>query len=380
MKPIRSVTLIIFLAAGVLGAIPRFAVKNGTSCSTCHVSPTGGALRNDYGVTIVSMDELPLQKTMKFTDENYTGMVGDHLRLGADFRLQVLSTARENGARKVAFFPMQAAIYAHLRISRMVEGYGQVDLVRVSPEFWTLLNVFPNGGYVVMGRKIPTYGLRLDDHTSFIRGGNLSLTHTKPGGDTFRKEGMPFSPRVPLPAIFEIGLKLGDFFATGSLSNPYVLGSETGFQVFQDISEKNVTARLEYSTSAGPVAGLVGGSVMAEQDFSMAGVFGGVALGRVTWLGEVDRARNWAGEDIASLASYSEVIVEPVQGLNLLAKFDLFDEDTAVKSNALTRITVGLEMFPLSFWEVKAQVRFTDVSGAENGPAPEYLIQFHTWF
>ncbi|MFQ6675236.1 MAG: hypothetical protein ACE5LH_02705 [Fidelibacterota bacterium] len=380
MKRVHTVVLCIFLGAGVADAIPRFAVKNGVSCSTCHVSPTGGGLRNDYGVTVVSMDELPLQKGMRFTDEDYTGMVGDHLRLGADFRLQVLSTAGRNAARKVAFFPMQGAIYAHLRVSRVVEGYGKVDLVRRSPEFWTLLNVLPNGSYVVMGRKIPTYGLRLDDHTSFIRGGNLSLRHTRADGEAFAKEGMPFSPRVPLPAIFEIGLKFSDFFATVSLSNPYVLGSETGFQVFQDLSQKNVTARLEYSTSLASLSGLVGGSVMREQNVTLAGIFGGVSLGRVAWLGEVDRARNWSGEGVASLASYSEVIVEPVQGLNLLLKFDLFDEDTDLKANTLTRTTLGVEMFPLSFWEVKVQARFTDVSGVSGQPAPEYLIQFHTWF
>ncbi|MFQ6615923.1 MAG: hypothetical protein ACE5HZ_04050, partial [Fidelibacterota bacterium] len=337
MKTIRPIILTLFFLTGVVGAIPRFAVKNGVSCSTCHVSPTGGGLRNDYGVTVVSMDELVLQKGIKFADEDYTGAVGDHLRLGADFRLQILSTANENETRKVAFFPMQGAVYAHLRVSRVVEVLGKVDLVRGSPEFWTLLNVFPNGGYVVMGRKIPTYGLRLDDHTSFIRGGNLSLKHI---AGPREPEGMPFSPRVPLPAIFEIGLKFSDFFATASLSNPYVLGSETGYQVFQEISEKNVTARLEYSTSVGPLTGLVGGSAMSEQDFTMAGVFGGVALGRVAWLGEVDRARNWTGDGIASLASYSEVVVEPVQGLNLLMKFDLFDQDTAVKSDALTRFTL----------------------------------------
>ena len=98
-----------------------------------------------------------------------------------------------------------------------------------------------------------------------------------------------------------------------------------------------------------------------------------------TWLGEVDIAENWI-ENKKSLASYSEFIIEPVQGINLLFKFDFFDEDMDYTGAGLTRYTIGTEIFPMSFLEIKAQIRSTKIAGADTQPDPEYLLQLHTWF
>ena len=109
MKTLIS-CILYFAIFNFLSAIPRFAVKNASSCNLCHVSPTGAGLRNDYGVTIVSMDEIPMEGGMKLTDEDYSGMLGDFVRLGADLRLQILSFSEtENSIKetKTAIFPMQ---------------------------------------------------------------------------------------------------------------------------------------------------------------------------------------------------------------------------------------------------------------------------------
>ena len=365
-------TIFAFLILDPASGIPRFAVKNGTTCSTCHVSPTGAGLRNDYGVSIFSMDELPLGKGMKLTDEDYSGMLGDHVRLGADFRLQMLSYSQGDTTRKTAVFPMQGDVYAYVNVSRAVKVYYKLDLIRGSPEFWTLLSVLPHDGYVKLGRKIPTYGLRFDDHTSFVRGGNIRRTHG------LTKEGMPFSPLRQMPGIVEIGLNLSDFFLTGSVSNGYALGTDPGYGFFESLSDKNFTGRVEFSKSVGNLNSMAGASVMKEGDFSMQGAFGGLSLNRFTWVGELDLAKNWVA-GVTSLASYSELCFEPVQGICLLAKYDFFDQDINLKGKALTRYTVGFELFPFSFLEVKAQARFTRVAGAEESPQPEYLLQFHTW-
>lgn len=382
MSFMNRIILVIFvvLAFSEVQAIPRFAVRNGTSCNLCHVSPTGAGLRNDYGVTIFSMDELPMERGMKLTDEDYSGMIGDYIHFGADLRLQILDFLKgEAEERTTAIFPMQADIYGHLPVSKGIEVFVKVDLVRSSPEYWVKLNILQSEGYIQFGRKIPTYGLRLDDHTSFIRGGNLSLIHEKPDGEAFTKEGMPFSPRSAMPGIFEFGLRLSDFFFTSSMSNPYVSPSETGFQTFQSFSNMNYTARLEYSGTLGNMTGMAGSSVMKEQQFLMNGIFGGIAMGNITWLGEIDIAENWI-ENMKSVASYSELIIEPVQGINFIGKLDFFDEDQDFTGAAITRYTIGLEVFPMSFLEVKAQARFSNISGVENQPEPEYLVQLHTWF
>lgn len=372
LKIITLVFPLLLIVNNIYG-IPRFAVKSGASCITCHINPTGAGMRNDYGVTIFSMDELPMERGMKFTDDNYTGRIGDYLQFGADFRFQMLSYAEGDTIRKTAFFPMQGAVYGHLNVSKAIEVYYNYDLVRGAPQFWTLLKILPNNGYLRFGREIPNYGLKLDDHTSMVRGGNIRRKHG------LTKEGMAFSPLEPFPGMMEVGMNFSDIFITLSIANGYVLGSDKGYGFSEGFDDKTITGRLEYSKAVGSINGIGGISIMKEQDFIMRGIYGGVNWGKLTWLGELDIADNWVGTG-SSLASYSEFIVEPIQGVNLLAKFDFFDEDIDKLDNAITRVTGGLELFPYSFLEIKVQARFTQIAGANDQPDPEFLIQLHTWF
>lgn len=79
--------LAIILASGFGFAVPRFAIENGTSCNLCHVDSAGGGLRTDHGTTIVSTDELP----RRYGDTDYTGLLTEHIRTGADIRFQSFS-------------------------------------------------------------------------------------------------------------------------------------------------------------------------------------------------------------------------------------------------------------------------------------------------
>ncbi|MCH7731117.1 MAG: hypothetical protein IIB44_01180 [Candidatus Marinimicrobia bacterium] len=370
--------IIVCFLFGVLGlhsleAIPRFAVVNGTSCSTCHISPTGSGLRNDYGIAIFSMDELPALPGRKWTDESFSGLITDHLQLGADFRLQFFGYTEGDTAQKIAIFPMQSDIYGYIEVNRIMDVYVELDLIRNNSEIWTSLNLFPNDGYIRIGKKIPHYGLPLDDHTSFVRGGNIRRNYG------LTKEGMPFSPFTPVPGMIEIGVNLSDFFLTWSISNGYVLGRDQRYGFGESISDKTVTGRIEYSKAYTSWSVLAGGSIMKEQDFSMWGLFGGVSRGNVSWEGEVDLAENWASKD-PSLASYSQFSWQLLQGLHLLTKYDFFDLDVSRKGEWVSRFSGGIEFFPVSFLEIKAQVRVTNTSELEMMSKPEYLLQFHTWF
>ena len=140
-----------------LFALPRFAAENGTSCNLCHVNPTGAGLRNDYGISLFSMEELPMEKGMKYTDEDYTGTIIENLRFGADLRFQVLSHTDDQEESRTAYFPMQGDLYGNLSVSKGVEVYVKQDVLRQQPEFWTTLPLLPNEGYLRIGRFIPTY-------------------------------------------------------------------------------------------------------------------------------------------------------------------------------------------------------------------------------
>ena len=51
-----------------LFTLPRFSLEESASCLSCHINPTGGAMRNDYGSNVYT-DELTIrngfQKVMK---------------------------------------------------------------------------------------------------------------------------------------------------------------------------------------------------------------------------------------------------------------------------------------------------------------------------
>ena len=356
-----------------LFALPRFAAENGTSCNLCHVNPTGAGLRNDYGISLFSMEELPMEKGMIFTDEDYTGSILENLRFGADLRFQVLSHTDS----LTAYFPMQGDLYGNLTVSKGVEVYVKQDLLRQQPEFWSYLPLLPKDGYLRIGRFIPTYGLRLDDHTTFTRGGNLRIRHG------LKKEGMPFSPDKVTPGIIEAGMYISDIFLTLSTANKFVTGNESGYGFSESLKDKNLTFRGEYTGSIGSATVLFGSSFMKEDDFQLLGLFGGASFLGLTWIGEVDIAENWVVDNTTTLnplASFSEFSYPLKQGLHFVVRYDLFDEDINIKNNAISRWTVGADVFPLSFFEIKLQGRFTSLSGDGEKPEPEYLIQFHTWF
>ena len=356
-----------------LFALPRFSVENGVSCNLCHVNPTGAGLRNDYGISLFSMEELPMEKGMKFTDEDYTGTIQENLRFGADLRFQILSHTDSQEESRTAYFPMQGDLYGNLTISKGVEVYVKQDLLRQESEFWSYLPLLPKNGYLRIGRFIPTYGLRLDDHTAFTRGGNLRISHG------LQKEGMPFSPFAETPGIMEAGIYISDIFITLSTSNKFVTGNESGYGFSESLKDKNLTFRGEYTGSIGSSTVLLGSSFMKEDDFQLIGLFGGTSFLGLTWVGEVDIAENWV-DDNSSLASFSEFSYPVKQGLHFVVRYDLFDEDIKITNNAISRWTVGAAIFPFSFFEIKLQGRFTSISGRDEKPNPEYILQLHTWF
>ena len=47
-------------ASSRAAAIPRFAARNGNECIQCHVSPTGGGVRNAYGRNVFERIWLPM--------------------------------------------------------------------------------------------------------------------------------------------------------------------------------------------------------------------------------------------------------------------------------------------------------------------------------
>ena len=363
-----KITNLFLIMSVLLNALPRFALQEGTSCNLCHVDPNGGSLRNDYGITVASSELSRSQGSDRIA--NYTGMINEHLRVGGDVRFLNYNTIDE-GQLKSAFFPMQADIYFHLKLNNNAGIFTKIGVRKkstLSTEYWALLSNLPQNAWVRVGRTLPNYGLRVDDHTSFIRGGNFSRTISG-----LEKEGLIFGPYLDPPAILELGVPMfGGLQWTSSISTSIINNSE---------ELNNLTTQFNYTGSINDNITYMGGfSYMQEDDFNMLGVSGGISYANFTWTFEADQAKNWINGN-TSLALYDEIAWEIIQGVHLIGKYDFFDPKTDWKTGSISRYTFGAEIYPLNIMEIKIQMRMNQVD-LDNAATtdPEYLIQTHFWF
>ena len=110
----KNITIYFFVFNSFLFSLPSYALEEGTNCMSCHVNPTGGGMRNDYGSNIYALDELPLKRWIDKGKDDWDGYITNHIQVGGDFRMQMY----DNGdSTKV--FPMQADMYADLKLNKL---------------------------------------------------------------------------------------------------------------------------------------------------------------------------------------------------------------------------------------------------------------------
>ncbi len=346
-------------------------MQNGTSCIACHINPTGGGMRNAYGNDIVSLEELPMEKWINKGSTNWDGTIGEHLEIGGDFRIQGIQYDSVT-TRKTAIFPMQADIYTSLIINRNATIFNKIGVRgrnNFATEYWLLINNLPQNVWFRIGKALPNFGLRVDDHTSFIRGGNYKRTTLG-----LEEEGLLFDPFLDPPTIIELGLPiLGGLYWTSSLS--------TSINNIIDEQLNNLTTQINYTTSFNnQLKYMIAFSYMEEGPLELLGLSGGLSFSNLTYTFEIDQAKNLILGS-TSIANYNQIAWEVIQGIQIIGKHDFFDPQYELLSGSISRYSFGVELYPLNILEIKLQARMnkSDKFGVEN-PNPEYLIQTHFWF
>ncbi|HVV87061.1 MAG TPA: hypothetical protein VHE35_28675 [Kofleriaceae bacterium] len=167
----------IAVGATAAHAYPQYQLSHEQTCGACHVSPTGGGLLNDNG-ELTAQDDAHWAGDPTFLHGAVT--LPDWLRLGGDFRAAAGAT-NPGGGMEGAAFPMQAELHAAATkgpITLAAElGYtqpkedGSALTALLSREHYVRWNQHPDnlGLYVQAGRFMPTYGLRLAEHTEYVR-------------------------------------------------------------------------------------------------------------------------------------------------------------------------------------------------------------------
>ncbi|GEM_PF-398565 len=372
-------------------SLPRFSLATGAKCGYCHTNPTGGQLRNDNGVSY-SIETLPIA-AHKEDDFLLNPKLTDNIRVGADFRTQFLydmgMDPNDSVKGKSSFHAMTATVYGSVTLSKKVSVFFKQDLLGTNygaysgPEIYGVAKILPQGGYIKAGLFMPDYGWRIDDHTSYTRGGDIGFF---PAGSF--TQGLFFTPDYKDIGI-EAGVNVDAFSLTASILNGTGDRRKISFS-----KDKAYTAKLEYMNTTGDdgVNYRLGVSGYWFKEYSMGGFHAGLSYGDFVLLCEMDFTHQQLTNPLASFAgtpnvsaAFIEVDYRAMQGLWLTAKYDAFDplngvsdDDLTPTTNTVKKLIFGLEFFPYSFVELRPQYRhLVESPSSEND---QFLVQLHLWF
>jgi len=345
-------------------SLPRFAVRLGDKCIDCHYNPTGGIIRNEdgwnYGKNILSAIS-PREQDFAMTPK-----IGDNITFGLDYRTQFLYSEEKS---RTDFQQMTGSIYTNVGLAKNINLLGRYDFINQVWEAYGVAHILPNNGYIKAGSFVPNYGIRIDDHTAYTRGGDFSLLAN--GG----KQGLIYSPYYT-----EAGVEAGLY-----ISNWALLTASAG-QILNDeirtlSKDPTYTGRLEFYPKIGKIGLLFGGSYAAAKIPQAADFYGGfIGFGynRFSLLGEFDFGKNVIADGQKTNFAMAEAAYVILMGLEAVVRYDRIDPNTDLENDELQHIIVGFEWFPYSFIEIRPQYRFIieDPSQKNNSA----VIQFHFWY
>ena len=174
--------LVVLAAVGALGgrvahAYPQFQLGLDPTCTGCHLSPAGGGLLNENGLSVAKS----LGQFGGAPEAAHGALVGpDWLTVGGDLRFA--AGAVEMHGLNGAAFPMQGELYANAKMWKGLSAYvtagaarGDTNrpltflLLREHYVQWQADEGSNLGLFVRAGRFMPVYGLRLAEHDAYTR-------------------------------------------------------------------------------------------------------------------------------------------------------------------------------------------------------------------
>jgi hypothetical protein len=333
-------------------------------------------MRNSYGFEEITLSVLPRPGRASSISGQFSTSLNDHVRWGLDTRIQIFRLDSTSSRQEIltGIFPMQAAIYLNVQATSRLDFFLAQYILQREAEFWVRLRATNPRAYLRAGRFQPAYGLRLDDHTSFVRGGHTGRVSI--AGLSSEQQGFPFGPYFHGEGAVEGGLYLGDIYVTAHASNPSVL-----FKYLSTIQDLQWGLRAEIIRFMLGSTWMMGGSYLRERKVIFRTFFCGIQWNRFTLLAEVDLADNWVDPGVQSFAAYGEIDVRISQGWHAFIKMDTYDADTDPHLNRddLLRMTLGGELFPAPFMELKPQLRYCTNSYNDDRTL-DLLLQLHVYF
>jgi hypothetical protein len=319
-----------------------------------------------------------------FFNGRYGDLNADPLfRIGGDFRVAALLSS------SVLSFPMQFDVqtalhpvhhltaYANTGARGRVSGYSDTiddSHTMYFREAFVMTHEWPYASYLKAGRFVPSFGLRLDDHTNRIR-------------REFELDGA-------LPESRVTGVEIG-----AAPNYPFIQASYFRMTSKYEVPDAwDIFAHDEgwgWAVNAGfrELGWSVGGSAMVRRrpleeggdtdTYSLYGVWNPWFYWKsvpLTFQGEVDLGsyQSKSGRDADHLVYYGEVDWAARNGLNFLLAYDWADPDRDVVDDHAGRLQVGAQIAIYPGVSVDARARGLLLPGGGDGA--DVFTQLHIWF
>ena len=353
-----------FTTDGRLVAEPYFTVRDGYKCSKCHVNRTGGGKRSDYAKVYMATRMAANPGGEVATGDFGHGRLNEYFSLSADVRA-IAEYRRFDGEQPSWHFGRRGACEScHQTFNgggKLAEIYEQLEVMPGKASIVLGQSLLPNvssreafglleserlNGYLKAGTfRMPT-ALRNTWDDPYLHGTvGFSATHDLVGLEAVRGEGV------------EMGIEPGPFSLSLSVTNPGALDSLG--------STPAVGKRVHLNAYAVGSLGLLGATIYndpvredLERDFTA--LYGGVSLGRVTGLLELDAYKEsdpLTKTEVKKQAMHAEIDVLVAQGHNLKWQYEAYDPNTEAKKDRSDRTSVIYEPFLTPYLQVRTGAR-----------------------
>jgi hypothetical protein len=352
--------ILFVVSAAPVVAEPYLAIKNNTTCSTCHVNPIGGGARNTYGA-YYGTHILP--QTAGSLDLFDAGKLGETLRIGADLRVNYNQSDREEAEDSRGFETQSGQLYVVLqpkgsRFSLYIDE--QIAPGGALNRETFILTKLSGNHYLKAGRIMLPYGIRLEDDTAFIRQASGFNFDT---GDNGVELGLQYSK-----TLFNVAVSNGSSGATNDDKNAQLL------------------TRAEYLGNNWRIGATALYNDAEAGARTQANIFGGFTWVGFVFLAEADYIEDesvslvpetWQEQRIGLL----EVNREISKGYNVKFTTEYLDPDTNIDENHRVRHSLLLEYTPFANLQIRGGLRKgDDIPQREQGNYMDFFAQMHFYY
>jgi hypothetical protein len=359
-------------------AYPQFQLSTGADqCRQCHFSPAGGGLINDYGRdeagSTISWKEEGRLADGRFLHGLWTPPAS--FQIGADYRGALGFKDSAIHDSEVLGFPMQADIYLRPSVGpvslylvggmRGVARGSQRERIELADRLTSrehFVTYEPEGGtwYARAGRFFPIYGLRSQDHTSYVRRYTGSHTLEEPYGVAFGR--FTGSSELHVSAF------------TKPFTESLGIGQDHGVAVYWEKRDEAMTSAIGLQTR------------LTVSDTDRRGLVGGVykrwmESKKLLLLAELDvgaiQVPDTTATTHAQLLGYLSLTHMTRKGLMIGGALQGYDSDLLLEGSSRMSAEANVQLFPFAHLEAHLLLRYETVGVELGDPSLLALFQLH---